>query len=127
MFIAVSIFAIWLIILIPSNNKPALLPAIAGCYLGDSIVNGEAISINPSGTFIFGNLSTKVTVYEDKLGLSLLPREKVVVSERPYGRLVLESGYPLLIRISNSKHGFHVMSETGTGANFSKIPCADHH
>jgi hypothetical protein len=109
------------VIAFQSDERPDILPAMAGCFEGPASVAQPQIRIGPAGEFVTWSGITTVSGYEDKLGLSLLPTKEVVIDR---GMIWLDSGHPLLLRIGSDRQSFVVPAERGPGVPFKRVACS---
>jgi hypothetical protein len=124
--ILLAVLLAWLVLIFGSNERADMLPAMAGCFKAPDAFSNSEFRLARSGEFITRDFATVVSVNEDKLGLSLLPkrpRRKILVWHAGHQGLSLEAGYPLLMRISADRQAVLLPSEDGPDALFARTPC----
>jgi hypothetical protein len=113
----------WGYIIFWPNNHPELFPIVAGCYRNATGVNKVIVKISRNGEFSYGALHTHITITEDKVGYSFLPKQKIVVNPNVTGAIAIDHGYPFLLRISADYQSFAVPDENGPDMTFIKTRC----
>lgn len=121
--ISAAVLTAWLIALLSPHKRPKLLSSVVGCYAGNRPITGGFISISPLGVLVANGVISRIEIYEDKQGLSLLPDKKVVIVYDPSARLVVQAGTPLLMRLTTDRNSFHVLSENGPDVDFVRERC----
>jgi hypothetical protein len=122
--IVLAVMVGWAFILFEPNNHPQIVEAVAGCYrTADS---SSVFRIQREGWLVVDHDQTKVTGYEDKAGEALLPDAKVLMIDiGDKAKLVLDSGNPLLLRISADHRELTIPSETIAPVSFQRTPCGN--
>jgi hypothetical protein len=118
-----SIIAIWAVILFRSNARPDLLPELAGCYRGPAALQGPEVRVSKSGEMSSGKMRVAVSINLDKVGISFLPDEKIVMNLAGGGGIETRSGHPLLLRIADDHRSFSIPDESGPDVRFDRVSC----
>jgi hypothetical protein len=114
----------WVIIIFGSNDRSDILPSMAGCFRSTNYILHSDIKITSSGDFISVSQRARVTITKDKQSVSFLPDKKIIIQFNENTELSMQSGFPLLIRISPDRRSFLVPSEEGPGVRFIRVPCS---
>ena len=85
------------------DERPSLLPGLAGCFQAEGA--GPKVQVSRDGWMTSGDLKTRVTILEDKEGLSFFPEKRIEVSADG-NSLAFASGSPLKLRISADRASF---------------------
>ncbi len=123
-FIMLAAVGIFGIVIFQSNERPKLLPGLAGCYRIPGAKVESGIRITTSGELHSGKIKTLVQINIDKLGLSFLPERKVVIDPRNRDRATIDYGYPILIRINSNRQSLMLPDENGKDIQFDRVPCS---
>ena len=124
-FTAVLIFLVvvigWIIILTRSDSRPELFPKLIGCYARFDRGSWTKIVVKPTGILNSGKLYTKVTATIDKSGLSLIPKDMIIIRRDAQIKLEKSTGYPLLLRFTNDLNYILIPDLNGPDVRFERV------
>lgn len=104
------------------NSHPELIKNIAGCYKGSGPTSAVTIHVNLNSYIVIGATSQKFSIRRDKIGVSILPMERIIFDHAVPNELSLISGTPLLLRIDNNFN--HITVPDGaTSILFERTKC----
>jgi len=99
------------------DERPNLLPGLAGCFQAEGA--GPKVQVSSDGWMTSGDLMTRVTIVEDKEGLSFFPEKRIEVSADG-NSLAFASGSSLKLRISANRGSFEIFD---SARRFVRQPC----
>jgi hypothetical protein len=117
------VIGIWGVMFFRSNSRPNLLPELAGCYRGPATLVRREVRVRKSGEMSSGSVKVAISINLDKVGISFLPTEKIVMNLVGDSGIVMRSGYPSLLRIADDHRSFLVPDENGPDVRFDRVAC----
>jgi hypothetical protein len=121
--IVLVVLVAWAFILFKPSRRPDLMNSLAGCYRGDGQLAGVEMVISPEGMLNAQGQTLKVTIAQDKIGISFLPDRRITYDPAFPSKLVLDSSGPLLMRISADRRSVTIPGEA-PDIVFQKVACS---
>ena len=114
---------VFLFYMFRSMDRPELLAKYSGCFRENQNSQAHLARIDGSGKLEVDGIEAIVTLSRDKGDLSFLPDRKIIFSRIRGNKILVDDGFPLLIRLDHSGNKISIPSEDGPQVQLDRTPC----